>query len=127
MDIKDLITLVGSPYKNFDENGNYLGCFEPIYLLHPQIMRCKLPIDSSLNFDFAYKKIKENCISIQKNEILSGDIIVLKLPNNVLHVGVYLGNNKFIHTFKNSSLTINKIDLEHKRIIGIYRLVEKEY
>lgn len=127
MDLLDLISLVGMPYKEFDENGYYLGCFEPIYLLHPECKKFFLPKNSSKYFYFAYKNIKENCLAISKNQIKSGDIIVFKFPGNILHVGVYLGNNKFIHTFKNSSLTINKIDFENKRIIGIYRLsVKKE-
>lgn len=122
MNIQELIKQVGKPYQELDENGNYLGCFEPVYFLHPNSPRFKLPQNRSNYFRFAFLKITKLTKQIAKEKIQIGDIVVLEYPNKVLHIGVYLGDYKIIQTFKNSSLSINKIDLNNNRIIGIYRI-----
>lgn len=124
MELENLITLVGKAYTAFDENQNYIGCLEPVYLLHNELPRFKLPQEPEKCLDFAIHELRKYSTPIERNQILAGDIITFKYPNELFHLGVYLGNNTFIHTFKDSALTINKIDLESKRVIGIYRITK---
>jgi|GEM_PF-1329251 len=121
MSIEELKTLVGRPYTEFDKAGNYFGCFEPLYFLYPEAPRFKLPENKEDFYDFALNRIQETLEQIDCNEISEGDVIVFKHPFNVLHIGIYLGDFKIIQVFKNSTMTINKIDLDNKRIVGVFR------
>jgi hypothetical protein len=124
MSIKELTKLVGKPYQALDENGYYFGCFEPAYFLYPKVSRFKLPQDKSEYFDFALSKIKFFTDEVDAKDIQRGDLIVLEYPGRLLHLGVYLGDFKMAHTFRNTSMKISRIDFDNKRIIGVYRLKE---
>jgi hypothetical protein len=119
--MNELVKLVGKPYQEFDEDGNYIGCFEPMYFLYPHLPKFRLPENKEIFFNFALGKIEENFNKIPLNEICAGDIVVFRQPNNILHLGVYLGSFRLIHTYKKLKMMINKIDLNNKRIIGGYR------
>lgn len=123
--LEELVKLVGKPYKALDENGYYFGCFEPVYFLHPKLSRFKLPKDKGNYFDFALLKIKFFTSEVNVQDVQNGDLIVFEYPSKILHLGVYLGNFKMIQTFKNSTMTINKVDFENKRIIGVYRFKQE--
>ena len=48
----------------------------------------------------------------------------MKIPMETFHIGIYIGESRMLQTFHNSSLQINKVDFENKRIIGYYRIKE---
>ena len=120
MNLEKLTKTIGKKYQETDENGNYIGCFEPMYMLYPDIPRFQF-LQNVDYFSHSLEKIKETLKEIRKEEIKEGDIIVFKMPRKVLHIAVYIGNGKIIQTFKNSSMQINKVNLDSKRIIGVYR------
>lgn len=117
---------IGSKYKKIDEKGNYFGCFEPAYYIFPNLPRYKLPEDNSSNFDFSLEKLETIAKKIIKENLNHGDIIAFKLPRNVFHIGVYIGDGKMVQTFAQNSMHISRINFDNHRIIGFYR-INKEF
>lgn len=52
-----------------------------------------------------------------------GVILLFKVPGN-LHVGYYLGNDTFIHTWeKSGGVTIERLSTWERRLVGIYEYI----
>ena len=48
---------------------------------------------------------------ISKNDLKTGDMVFFKIKKNrVSHIGVYLGNNKFVHAAVKGGVQINDLD-----------------
>ena len=58
--IEKLKTFVGEPYRQFDEEGNYIGCFAPLYHIWGDSPRYPLPESESSYFDVAFLCLLEN-------------------------------------------------------------------
>jgi cell wall-associated NlpC family hydrolase len=75
------------------------------------------------------EEIKNNFYPIQEKELIEGDIITMNMlisaPSIVHHFGVYIGNNKFIHTLKKQGPQITSLNdtTYRKRIRGFYRWI----
>lgn len=107
----NLLSLVGTPYKMFDENGHYLGCFMPVYELYPEKPRYKLRSnDDDKNFWYGIAKIKKHCEEITPEELKEGDIIATRFRDE-LHVAVYYQDGKIIHVFKDHALQIGRLKM----------------
>lgn len=50
-----------------------------------------------------------------------GAVLVFRVPGN-LHVGYYLGNDKFIHAWEGSGgVVIERLSIWKKRLLGVYK------
>ncbi|MBW7982672.1 lipoprotein Spr [Enterobacillus tribolii] len=47
---------------------------------------------------------------ISKNELRTGDLVFFKTSRYQRHVGVYIGNNQFMHASKRKGVTISSLD-----------------
>jgi cell wall-associated NlpC family hydrolase len=66
------------------------------------------------------QKFSEEFIAVKNPEF--GDIVVAQLAGYPIHVGVYLGRNKMLHTLRGKDSCIESIDFKWaKRIEGYYR------
>lgn len=110
---------LGTPYQREDEQGNYLGCLLPMYVLYPDVPRFPLPEKEPMKF--FYEEFKKYFKPINKRDIKKYDIIMARLPSGILHIAVYNGNNKVIQTSRGIPLTQNNADLQDKRIIGVFK------
>lgn len=109
--VEDLLKEVGRPYKMFDDEGFYLGCFYPVFFLYPDKPRYKMRSnDDDKNFWYGIAKIKEHCIEIQPDELQKGDIIATRFKDE-LHVAVYYEFGKIIHVFKDHTLQIGRLKM----------------
>jgi len=56
----------------------------------------------------------KNVTEIGKNQLKTGDLVFFKIGNNkVSHVGIYLGENKFIHATTQKGVIVNNLDEEY--------------
>ncbi len=47
---------------------------------------------------------------IKKSQLRPGDIVLFKPPTYLRHVGIYVGNNKFIHASKSKGITLTDLN-----------------
>jgi cell wall-associated NlpC family hydrolase len=52
-----------------------------------------------------------------------GCIIEFKIFGEPSHVGIYIGNNDFIHSSQNTGVVVDKLYRWEKRITGFYRVI----
>lgn len=107
----ELLKKIGEPYKMFFDDGNYCGCFEPLYFLYPNHAHFPLPSENHRkNYVYGMRLLRQFCDEIPKNELRAGDIIAT-LYKGELHVGIFYEFNKLIHVFKGHSLQIGRLSL----------------
>jgi len=82
-------TLVGSPYQYGGETPNGFDCSGLVFYTHGKV-GLQTPRTSLQQFKAAK--------TIPLNELRNGDLIFFKLTRSrVSHVGIYVGNGRFIH------------------------------
>jgi len=71
------------------------------------------------------KEQYDNCDKILRFELKEGDLVFFNTRGSVSHVGVYLGNNYFVHSSVNSGVTINSLDdpYYNRKFIGAGRII----
>lgn len=109
--MEELLKQIGTPYKMFFEDTNYLGCFFPIYFLHPNAPRFPLKFDSNNhNYIYGMRLLKHHCIEITRADLKAGDIIATEFRGE-LHVAVFYEFDKVIHVFKDHNLQIGRLSM----------------
>jgi len=107
--INELKKLIGTPYQMETPDGNYLGCFMPVYHLFPDAPRYPLPTDDpAVNYAYGLSKILRECVKVERSDLQAGDIIACQF-NNELHVGVMINKNEVIHVFRGHTLQIDRL------------------
>lgn len=91
----DISTIIGKPYRDFDEAGNYIGCFEPLYDIYANLPKFQLPEVEASYFAYPIFHISENFKQVKTPKEF--DLIVFRFPGNILHVGIFLEGGKFLH------------------------------
>ena len=118
--IDDIIKkYVGIP---FVKNGRYyktgLDCVGLLLCIAKEL-DYYLPDVIDSNFDF--------CKYGDEIDVINGileplDVLIFKDENNDLHIGIYLGGNRFLHAVENSYIKISLLLGTHKRrLIGAWR------
>ena len=66
------------------------------------------------------------CIKINKENLEEGDLVFFKTKRSVSHVGMYLGNDCFVHSSTSSGVTISKLtdDYYSRKFIGGGRIAK---
>lgn len=109
---------IGLPYDEYD-------CFKLTRLVYKKINNLDLPehfySDPLDHFHVSqvvslhkwrYKKV-------QKPKL--GDIILLRVYGVPSHLGIYIDQNRFLHTQKQTGSIVDRLDKWEKRIVGFYR------
>lgn len=62
--------------------------------------------------------------AVSKASLKSGDLVFFNTTGSVSHVGIYLGNNKFIHAGTSTGVTVAKLNSSYwaKRYVGAKRV-----
>lgn len=85
-------SLLGSPYKYGGASPQGFDCSGLVYYTHG-----KLDVHTPRTSLQQYK----SAMNVKLNELHSGDVVFFKLgKSSVSHVGIYVGNGKFIHAPK---------------------------
>ncbi|MCP3683866.1 MAG: C40 family peptidase [bacterium] len=124
----DLNDLIGKP---FDENGygpdNY-SCYglawEVFRRYGIDIPRTNIAVCACT--ETSQKEIQTHLFKyweeIKKLETPCG-LVIQSAPGHANHLGVYIGNNKFIHITINNNVYVDRLFNWKDRIIGYYRYV----
>jgi len=104
--LKCLTEWMGVPYKygGFSKQGT--DCSGMVMSVFEEVYNIKLYRSSAGQI----KNVKE----IHKNELKTGDLVFFKINNDsVSHVGIYLGENKFIHATTKNGVMVDDLDEDY--------------
>lgn len=105
--IRDAFTYLNMPYKLGGSGINSIDCSTFTKLVY-QSIGIKLPNTCFLQF-------KEG-LSVDKEQMAEGDLVFFKNRGNVGHVGIYVGNNLFIHaSSEQKKVTVASMDSSYFR------------
>jgi len=117
MSLENLKNQVGREYKMFFDDGNYEGCFYPVYFLYPNLPRYPLPnidVKAKENFTYGIKKILKSFKRVDKKDAEKGDMFACDFDGE-LHVGILLEGDKLIHVFRGHTLKIDRLSFYQRR------------
>ncbi|RYD75757.1 MAG: NlpC/P60 family protein [Sphingobacteriales bacterium] len=103
---------LGVPYKYAGSNSNGTDCSGLAYNLYLEVYNLKLPRSSDEQYQIINK--------LKQKNLEAGNLVFFKTEKGkkVSHVGVYLGNNKFIHSSTSKGVRID--DLRDKYYVETY-------
>lgn len=119
---------IGLPYKDNGRTTAGIDCWGLACLVYREHLDIELPtLDDSYvgSQDLAVRELvkhtKESWISVQEPKL--GDICVFNILGEPTHVGIYVGDQKFLHARAGQDSVIESLDSVrwNRRLEGIYR------
>ncbi len=111
VETEDLLTLLlrnefdiwkGTPYRLGGANEGGIDCSALTQKIYLNTFNIKLPRTT-------YRQAKQG-YAVQKNSLLAGDLVFFKTSISERHVGIYIGENKFIHASSSKGVMISKLN-----------------
>ena len=100
-----LLKYQGTPYKwgGIDKNG--FDCSGFVKKVYQETYNINLPHNT--------KEIAKLGKKINKKELKKGDLVFFKTSPKYRHIGIYLGNNKFIHSSSSKGVIISNLNSKY--------------
>ena len=119
---------IGLPYKDNGRDIDGIDCWGLVRLYYKQELNIDLPSYTD-EYDGPYDTNVTRAIGLYKdswnktNTPSVGDVVLFNIYGEPAHVGVYIGNNKFIHSRENKDSVIESLNSVkwNKRLEGIYK------
>jgi len=114
-----LHSLIGISYAEAD-------CWELVKLFYIKILGVNLDVNPTYTQGGEQIEISR-IVEIEKAKFTKvdtpkiGDILLLRIMELPTHVGVYVGEGKFLHTVKHMNSCIDTLQRWNTRIVGYYR------
>jgi probable lipoprotein NlpC len=107
---KKLITCMaswlGTPYKYSGETRQGTDCSGMVMAIYKEVYKKNL-------FRSSMEQMK-NVMIIKKEELRTGDLVFFKISGDkVSHVGIYIGESKFMHASTQRGVVINSLEEEY--------------
>lgn len=111
---------IGMKYTEYNEQGHYIGCLLPVYLLYPKAPKRKISpneFNTLLIFN-EFSKVFKHCLKPEK----FADIILFRQFGK-FHIYVVVNANTSVHINRGKSLEYIHYDINRKdpRVIGVFR------
>ncbi|MFH1050975.1 MAG: C40 family peptidase [bacterium] len=94
-------SLIGTPYCYGGTDKNCTDCSGFVKQIY-EMAGINLPRTAALQYDYG-KEINEN-------ETSPGDLVFFNRNNKIGHVGIYIGNNHFIHASTNKGVVLQSLE-----------------
>lgn len=118
--------LIGAPFK-YGARGEdgYYDCFGALYECYrrkgtplPDFPSTK---DLEVNAKAIFEALSERC---QPTKLKAGAILCFKIKRFAGHLGMYLGNDEFIHSWEGAGMIVTErlSGAWSKRLVGVYEL-----
>ncbi len=106
----------GTPYRMGGTTKRGVDCSAFTRALVDEVFKVQLPRTAREQYATVDK--------IKKNELEEGDLVFFNTRGGVSHVGIYLGNNKFIHSASSRGVMISDLDENYwsARYVGAGKL-----
>jgi len=115
--------LIGIPFAYGGRDENALDCYGLLMLLHRRRGIEIKDFPSSSNGAEITAMMMGNLHLWKTCELKEGASILFRVPGN-LHVGYFIGNGKFIHTWeKSGGVVIEPLSVWSNKIMGVYEYV----
>jgi len=118
--------LIGAPFRYGGRGPDVFDCYGLVRFLYFQRTGV-WPVDHISPEDGCGAKITAMMVGDlylwEECQLEAGAVLLFKVPGN-LHVGTYMGDGRFIHTWeKSGGVTIERLEDWEKRLMGVYEYV----
>lgn len=118
---KEVESWLGTPYKYGGQTKKGTDCSGLVVEIYRKIYGKKL-------YRSSYEIYEKNCEHIDKDELREGDLVFFitsKKGKRINHIGLYLKNNKFVHSTTKRGVIITDLSENYykKRFVGAGRVV----
>ena len=118
---------IGIPYVFHGEDRQGVDCLGIIKLYYKEVLKIALP-----DYFYIHGSAKESChLTIETGEndgkwepvtdLQYGDVLIFRLGRYPAHVGMYLGDNEFLHCLEGRHSCIEILDNWKERFLRAYR------
>ena len=123
---------VGIPYKDNGRDEQGLDCWGLVRLVYKKEYDIDLPSFDQQYFgardvDITTELIAQNKENWQPTaDRIIGSVVLLRILNRETHVGIYVGNNKFLHAREGHASVIESLDssMWKHRLVGFFKYAE---
>jgi len=123
---------IGLPYKELGRDVTGIDCWGLVRLFYKQELGIDLPSYADLYTSSRDPDLPATIESHKDSWLLSdtadiGDVCLFNIYGEPLHVGIYIGNNKFIHARDGKDSVVESLDSTQwsKRFQGFYKYTPK--
>jgi len=123
---------IGLPYKENGRDETGLDCWGLARLFYKNELNISLPSyselyngSSDITLPQTVNYYKDNWTKVESPK--SGDLCVFNILGEPSHIGIYIGENKFLHSREGKDSVIDRLDSSQwiRRLEGFYRYTEK--
>ena len=121
--IKEAKSWIGTKYKYGGNTRDGIDCSGFVLQVYKTVYDLKLPRSSKDQYAF--------CKKVEKNMMRVGDLVFFatgKSKDVVSHVGIYIGNNEFIHASSSKGVVISNLDQNYyvRTFVSAGKVVKKK-
>jgi cell wall-associated NlpC family hydrolase len=95
----------GAPHKDGGLSKNGIDCSGFVYLVFKNTLQTQLPRTT--------KSLATTGKAIAQQQLKPGDLVLFKIRSKVNHVGIYTGNDQFIHASKSKGVWRSQLSLQY--------------
>jgi len=116
---KDFSHLIGIPHEEKDCYMLAVAFYKDVLGIELKNYYSEIPETSEQSSNLIYTSMGD----FKKVDVPQfGDLIVIKLKRIESHIGIYIGNDKMLHSFKNVGSNIESISKYRRMISGYFRV-----
>jgi len=100
--LKEFRKWEGTPHKMGGNSKKGIDCSGFAHYMYNKLFNIKAPRSTKLFLKYG--------MQIKKDQLYSGDVVIFRPPTYPYHVGIYVGDNKFIHASTTKGVMMSDLD-----------------